>query len=131
YTGWMGSAAIFAGGTGLLDLKAGIVIDSSDPARSRAAVAKLAAALAGSGAGVESTTLPGTDAAVGVKINGLPVVLYIADGRDSTGATKFVIGLGEEAVSAALKPASTLASAPSTATAKSTLGEGAQPSLNV
>ena len=39
----MGSAGIFASGTGLLELKGGVVIASKNPALSRAAVAKLAA----------------------------------------------------------------------------------------
>ncbi len=46
---WMGSAGLFASGSGLLELRGGIVIDSKNPARSRAAVAKLGALLRQSG----------------------------------------------------------------------------------
>ena len=46
YASWMGSAGIFASGTGIIDLKAGIVISSTNPTLSRAAVSKLGAALA-------------------------------------------------------------------------------------
>jgi hypothetical protein len=125
----MGSGGIFASGGSLLELKAGVVISSKNPAGSRAAVAKLAAQLRRSGGSLRSVQIPGTDAAVGVALPGLPVVLDIADGRDAQGHTKFVLGLAEASVSAALNPPSTLASAASRAAAASSLGEAIQPSL--
>jgi len=94
-------------------------------------VGKLGKVLTAAGDSVENTSLPGTDAAIGVKVNGLPVVLYIADGRDAAGHTKLVVGLGEASISAALSPSGTLASASSTATAASALGEGARPSIAI
>ncbi len=51
-------------------------------------------------------------------------------GKAANGQTKFVIGLGEASVTAALHPTSTL-SAPRVASAAATLGEGIQPSLIV
>jgi hypothetical protein len=131
FTSWMGSAGVFASGSGLLELKAGLAIESKDPARSQAAVGKLGAVLAQAGDSVEHTSLPGTDAAIGVKVNGLPVVLYIANGRDAAGHTKLVVGLGEESINAALRPTSTLANAASTANAATALGEGIRPSIIV
>ena len=75
FTSWMGSAGIFAGGGGLLELKGAVVIESTDPARSRAAVASARGAAA-QGAATRSSppSIPGTDAAVGARIAGLPVV---------------------------------------------------------
>ncbi len=131
FTSWMGSAGLFAAGSGLLELKGGVVIDSKDPARSRAAVNKLAAKLRQDGGSVESTSIAGTDAAVAAHISGLPVVLDIADGRDTSGNTKFVIGLGEQSVEAALRPSSTLSGAASYGTAGAALGEGIEPSVLV
>ena len=129
FAGWMGSAGVFASGGSLLELKAAIVIASKNPALSRAAVGKLAAVLSSHGGSLRKVKIPGTDAAVGVALTGLPVVLDIADGRDSTGHTKFVLGFGEASVENALRPTSVMSqgAAPRTAAATA-LGEGIQPS---
>jgi hypothetical protein len=131
FLGWMGPGGIFASGSGPLELKGGVVIASKDPARSRAAVAKLGALLARSGGSVEQVSVPGTDAAVSASVSGLPLALYVADGRAASGQVKFVIGLGEASVQAALNPSSALASAPSTQSAVSSLSEGIKPSTLV
>jgi hypothetical protein len=129
FASWMGSAGLFAAGSGLLELKGGVVIDSKNAALSRAAVSKLAAKLRQGGGSVQSVSIPGTDAAVAARLTGLPVVLDIADGRDASGQSKFVIGIGEASVAAALKPSSTLSGAASYSAAASALGEHIQPSV--
>jgi hypothetical protein len=131
FASWMGSAGLFASGSGLLELRGGIVIDSKSPARSRTAVAKLGAMLRQGGGSVQRTSIAGTDAAVAVHLSGLPVELDIADGRDSSGNTKFVIGLGEQSVEAALNPSGTLSGATSYGSASTALGEGIQLSVLV
>jgi hypothetical protein len=131
FLSWMGSAGLFASGSSLLELKAAVVIASKDPARSRAAVAKLAALLRKAGGEAQPVSIPGTEAAVTAKLTGLPVTLAIADGPGANGQAEFVLGIGEASVQDALKPASTLASAPSLGAAASMLGEGIQPSLIV
>ncbi len=132
YASWMGSAGIFASGGSLLELKAAIVIDSKNPALSHAAVGKLAAALQSSGAALRHVSIPGTDAAVGVAITGLPVVLDIANGRDASGHTKFVLGFAEASVTDALRPSSVMAQGAAASTAAaSALGEGIQPSVTL
>jgi Protein of unknown function (DUF3352) len=131
FRSWMGSAGIFASGSGLIDLKAGIVITSTNPARSRAAVGKLAALLSKSGGSVQAVSIPGTEASAEVGVAGLPVTLDIADGRDAKGQAKFVLGLSEAGVAAALNPSSTLSSSASYSAARATLGEGFQPSITV
>jgi hypothetical protein len=129
-TTWMGSAGLFASGTGLLELKGGIVIESKNPALSRAAVAKVAAKLRQGGGSVQSASIPGTDAAVAARLSGLPVVLYIANGTDAAGKTKFVIGIGEASVETALNPSSTLSGAAAYGTASAVL-DGGNPSVIV
>jgi hypothetical protein len=129
FASWMGSAGIFASGGSLLELKAAIVISSKNPAASRAAVGKLAAALRHAGGSLREVQIAGTDAAVGVALPGLPVVLDIANGRDANGHTKFVFGFAEASVTDALNPPSTLAGAAPRAAAVAALGEGIQPSL--
>ena len=131
FASWMGSAGLFAAGTGLLELKGGIVIDSKDPALSRAAVGKLAAVLRKGGSSVQPVSIPGTDAAVAARLSGLPVVLDIAAGRAGDGRGKFVIGIGEASVTAALNPSSTLSGAASYGAAASALGAGIQPSIAI
>jgi hypothetical protein len=131
FQSWMGAAGIFASGSGLLDLRGAVVIASSDAPASRAAVDKLAAALRRQGGVVQGLSLPGAEAAVEVRLEQLPVALVVAAGRDSGGKAKFVIGLGEASVTAALNPSSTLASSASVANASAGLGEGLKPSAIV
>jgi hypothetical protein len=131
FLSWMSSAGLYASGSGIVNLRGGIVLDSRDPSLSKAAVAKLGGALEKSGGSVQSISIPGTDAAISARVNGLPVELDIANGAGAGGKTKFVIGLGEASVQDALKPSSTLLSAASTSTAASTLGEGIRPSAIV
>ncbi|HTA15452.1 MAG TPA: hypothetical protein VK781_11410, partial [Solirubrobacteraceae bacterium] len=123
---WAGSAGMFVSGTGLFNLEAALVIDSNDPAASRAAVGKLAKLMQSAGASVSNASIPGTDAAVSVKLEGFPAIIFIADGQ-----SKFVLGLGQASVQGALTPSSTLATSPSYANATSTLGNGIEPSLIV
>jgi hypothetical protein len=131
FLSWMSSAGLFASGTGIVNLRGGIVLGSKDPALSKAAVAKLGTALTKSGGSVQTISIPGTDAAISARVNGLPVELDIANGHASDGQTKFVIGLGEASVTDALNPPSTLSSASSTSVAATTLGEGIKPSVIV
>lgn len=125
---WQQSLGIFASGSGLLELKGAVVISSSNAARSRAAVAKLGAQLARRGDSISRASIPGTEAALSARVRGFPLALYIAAGNGSDGVPKFVLGLGEASIGAALAPTSTLANSASRAAAMSALG-GAQPSL--
>lgn len=131
FASWMGSAGIFASGSGLVDLKAGIVISSKNPSLSRAAVARLGELLRKSGASVQPVSITGAQAAVSVELSGLPVTLDVVDARAANGQTKFVIGLSEASVSAALNPSSTLASSAPYSAASTALGEGIRPSITV
>jgi hypothetical protein len=131
FLSWMSSAGIFASGSTIVNLRAGIVIHSKNPSLSHAAIAKLGALLSKTGGSVQSISIPGTDAAISARVNGLPVELDIANGRSSDGQTKFVIGLGEASVQDALRPSSTLSSTASSSAAAATLGESARPSLTV
>ena len=64
----MGSGGVFASGSGLFELQGAVVIESKDPAKSRAAVGKLAAQLRSAGDSVQPATIAGTEAAVGVRV---------------------------------------------------------------
>ncbi len=132
FQGWMGPAGLFAGGTGVVNLRAAIVIDSHNPSSSRAAVAKLATMLDKSeNSSAQPVSIAGTDAAISARVSGLPVELDIANGRAANGQSEFVIGLGEASVEDALRPASTLSGSATLSTAAANLHEGIQPSLTV
>ena len=122
---WAGPTGVFAAGSGLLDLTAGVVINTTDDAAARAAIAPIAAQLS-SGATPPRWSVAGTDAGVERPLQGLPISIDIvhAPGR-------IIIGLGSASVQAVLHPSSTLGgSAVGTAAAR-TLGGGVQPSLLV
>jgi hypothetical protein len=123
---WMGATGIYAAGSNVLGLQAAVIISSKDPARSRAAVGKLAQAYREAGGEVASTSIAGTDAAVTVKLPNFPLALAIADGQG-----KFVIGLGEASVQEALNPQSTLAGSALYANAEKALGQGIKPSAAI
>jgi hypothetical protein len=131
FASWMGSGGIFASGASLLELRAAVVIASKDPAASRAAVADLADQLRAAGVSAAPATIAGTEAAIAVRLSGLPLVLDIADGRDSAGQPTFVLGIGEASVQDALHPPSALAGTAPYDAAAAALGEGIQPSLIV
>jgi hypothetical protein len=126
FGGWADSGGMFVSGTGLFNLQAALVIASSDPTASRAAVGKLGGLMRNAGAIVSNTTIAGTDAAVSVKLQGFPAVIFIANGQG-----KFILGLGQASVEGALSPSSTLATSPAYSSASATLGGGIEPSLIV
>jgi hypothetical protein len=121
---WIGGTGVFVRGGSLLDIGVAVVIDSKAPARSRAAVAKLGSLLRRGGEQVRPLSLAGTDAGIAVRGKSSPLTFDIVDGQG-----KFVIGLGDAAVTAALHPATRLAGAPSYAAAQAALGGGIRPSL--
>lgn len=129
FSSWMGSAGIFASGGSLLELKAAIVIASKDAARSRAAVGELVSRLRAMGGSPRPAHIAGTEAASGIALMGLPVVLEVAAGRDAAGHAKFVLGFGEASITDALRPQTTMSGAASRTAAAAALGEGIQPSL--
>lgn len=131
FLSWMGDAGVFASGTSVLELKGGVVIDSTNPAASRAAVAKLGAALRRAGEEATPASVPGTEAAIEAKIAGLPLTLVIADGHAADGSAKFVMGLGAASIQAALDPPTAMASSAAYESAAHALGEGIQPSMTV
>jgi hypothetical protein len=120
---WMGATGLYVSGSGFANLQAAVVITSKNPARSRAAVAKLAQAYREAGGLSSPTSIPGTETAVTVKLTGFPLTLTLAAGQG-----KFVAGLGPASIKEALDPQTTLGSAPSYGAAASSLGGGIEPS---
>jgi hypothetical protein len=123
---WMGATGVFVRGSSVLDLQAAVVITSKSPARSRAAVAKLAQAYREAGGKSAPVSIPGAETAVAVQLPDFPLALTLAYGQG-----KFVAGLGSSSVQEALSPQSTLAGTPAYEAAAGALGQGIQPSALV
>jgi hypothetical protein len=126
FASWAGPGGMFVSGSGLFNLQAALVIASMQPAASRAAVGKLASLMQSAGATVAGASIPGTDAAKSVKLQGFPAAIFIADG-----AGKFVLGLGQQSIEGAISPSATLSTSAAYSNAASTLGGGIEPSLIV
>jgi Protein of unknown function (DUF3352) len=123
---WTGATGVYVSGSSVLSLQAAVVIDSKNPARSREAVAKLAQAYREAGGQTSSTSVPGTETAVTVKLPTFPLTLTLAYGQG-----KFVAGIGPSSIQEALNPQSTLAGSSNYNAAASALGQGIQPSALV
>jgi Protein of unknown function (DUF3352) len=123
---WIQTVGLFAGGSGLLNLQAGVVIGSTHANDIRQTIPVLAKAYRDAGAAVSPVSIPGADTAVMVRAQGLPIVLDIA-----SSASKLVLGLGPASVSQALSPSTTLTGSSTYGSAASILGNGIQPSLIV
>ena len=122
---WAGNLGLFVRGTGLTDLGAAIVITSKNRAASRAAVPRIAAliqAALGKGSTAKRLVLPGVDAGVAVTPASIPIAIDVVNA-----GARFVIGLGDASVSAALHPAKRFSSSAIYAAASSTLGAGVRP----
>ena len=69
FASWMGSAGLFASGSGLLELRGGVVIDSNSPARvARRGRQARRRCCAKAAASVQRATVAGTEAAVAVHL---------------------------------------------------------------
>ncbi len=125
FSGWAGSGALFASGSGLLELEGGIVIESEDEARSVGAVSELGAALATAGASVHPANVEGASSAVTVALPHFPLTLAIG-----AGSGRFVIGLGTASVTAGLKASGqTMSSSALYREAERSLGGSAAPAV--
>jgi hypothetical protein len=119
FGGWAGPAGLFVAGTGLFNLQGGLVIESNSPGGPRTALERLGAVLKAAGVNVSSTSIPGAEAALNVKITGLPVVLDAG-----ANASRFALGIGTTSVEAALSSSSTLSQSSQYKEASSALGGG-------
>ena len=123
----MGDGALFVRGTSLADIGGALVVQSSDPARTKLAIGKIAKAIRTTGIGglaVQEASIAGTDRALEISDKNATsaIKVYVVAAGD-----QFVIAVGEQALQAALKPDSTLATNPDYVKAKGQLGAGYKP----
>ncbi len=98
FLSWMSSAGLFASGTGIVNLRGGIVLDSKNPLLSKAAVSKLGAALE-QVRRFSAVDLDPRHRRRDLRARERPAGRTRHRQRPSAGGqTKFVIGLGEASV---------------------------------
>ncbi|HSD81192.1 MAG TPA: DUF3352 domain-containing protein, partial [Solirubrobacteraceae bacterium] len=116
---WMGSGAVFVRGDGPGTLAGGLVVESSDPAKTAAAVRRLGPLVRASGdARVVKLRAPGVTAGWTVRSSGGPEVLIAAAGD------RFVVAVGRRALTAALGSGGRLGETPAFRDAAGRLGDG-------
>ena len=123
----MGSAGLFAAGTGLLELKGG----DRDRIQGPGAVARGGGQARGEAAperrlGADARRSPAPTRRSRRGCRACRSCCTSPTARDASGKTKFVIGIGEASVQAALNPSSTLSGAAAYGTASAAL-DGAPP----
>ncbi|MBX5442997.1 MAG: DUF3352 domain-containing protein [Solirubrobacteraceae bacterium] len=126
---WMGDAGLFAQGTTVADVGGALVVQSTDPATSTAAVGKLRRVIRQAVTGARPrplTTVSGADAGFEIQTAQLPFPIIVAAAGD-----RFVVGLGAPAVEAALSPQTTLGDTEAYKTAAGQLEDGVTPGLFV
>jgi hypothetical protein len=123
FLSWMGDASLFVRGTTMDDLGGALVINSKDPAKSKAAIATIRRLLQTIGA--RPAELTGVSGATGLtlKLGPVPGGIDIAAKDD-----KFVIAYGHDALKDALAGGATLGDSAPFKTAAGLL-DGAKPSI--
>jgi hypothetical protein len=120
---WMGDAALFVEGDSLPALGGALVVQSTDPAKTKAAIAKIKGLMRqfGQNAGAPP---PGTSAGFSLPLGpGKPKLLIGIAG------SRFVIAVGDAALRDAIHPTSQLGSSPTFKSASGLLGSTAKPSF--
>jgi hypothetical protein len=120
---WMGDAGLFVEGDSLPALGGALVIQSTDPAKTRAAILKIKGLLRQFNQPVGATP-PGTSAGFTLKVGARVAPLQIG-----LAGSRFVIALGKTALRDAIKPKSTLGSKATFKSASGLLGATAKPSF--
>jgi hypothetical protein len=122
---WMGDAGLFVEGDSLPALGGALVIQSTDPAKTRAAIVKIRALLTQFNQQVGAAP-PGTSAGFTLKLGISAQSLQIG-----LAGSRFIVAYGKTALRDAIKPKSTLASNATFKSASGLLGATAKPSFYV
>ena len=120
---WLGDAALFVSGSTSQTIGGALVIHSTNPAASKAAVSRILVALRGiRGLTARRVSIPGADAAISVHRKGLPSRIFVLDGRGI-----FAVALGGPAARQALAPSGSLGNSGEYRAATAELGGGLKP----
>lgn len=119
---WMGQAGVFVRGTSLTDIGGALVVQSKDPAATKAALAKARTLVAGSGLQAQDLTGNGIDDGFSVRPGNAPVEVFAALAGD-----RFVLALNRTALDEAIDPARKLEDDDAFKAASEQLGDGLKP----
>src|SRR5690606_20588874 len=124
---WMGDGALFVQGSGLADIGGALLVQTSDPQAARQAIAKIVRLVRRTSGDVSVAPLrgvAGADDGVTISGGGSPLTLILAGAGD-----RFVAGIGQAAVEAAIDPKTTLSDSESFQDAASALGDDVKPTF--
>jgi Protein of unknown function (DUF3352) len=122
---WLGDAAVFVSGSTVRTIGGALVVHSTNPAASKAAVPRILAALRGiRGLAVRKTSVAGADAALIVHLKSLRSPVFVLDGHGI-----FAVALGASAARQALAPTGALGSSGEYRAASAELGGGLKPTF--
>jgi hypothetical protein len=122
---WLGNAALFVSGSTAKTIGGALVVHSTNPAASKAAVSRILAALRGiRGLTVRRASIAGADAALTVHVKALRSPLFVLDGHGI-----FAVALGASAARQALAPQGALGSSGEYRAASAALGGGLKPTF--
>ena len=121
---WMGQTGLFARGTSLTDIGGALVVESKDPAATKAALAKARTIVADAGLPAEPLSGNGIDDGFSVTPGNTPIQVFAA-----LAGNRFVLAIGRPALDAAINPAGKLGDDASFKAAAELLGEGMRPTF--
>jgi len=121
---WMGDAGLFVEGDSVPALGGALVIQSTDPAKTRAAITKIKGLLRQFAAGATGPAPAGASAGFSMNAGTGPKRVLIG-----LAGSRFVIAYGEKAFRDAVHPSSTLSSSANFQSASGLLGDTAKPSF--
>lgn len=113
---WMGDFAVFAQGSNFQDVGSGIVVESTDPAKTAALVEKARALIVQQGIRPTPASLGGLDG-FALQVPGVPAPVYFLGGE------RLVIAYGEDAAEAAAGGGETLADSEAFTAAQEAVGD--------
>jgi Protein of unknown function (DUF3352) len=123
---WMGDAGLFARGSSIATIGGALVVQTSDPAKTRQAIAKVSRLLARMAPNVTvraASGVRGADDGVRITDPSIPFPIFAVEGGG-----RFVLAIGQQAAETALSPSSTLAESTSYKQAAAAL-DGIAPSF--
>jgi hypothetical protein len=121
---WMGDAGLFASGTTIANIGGALVVQSSDPAKTKTAITKITRLLRQLSPDLKiraATGIQGADSGIQITTPSFPFPIFAVVGGD-----RFVLGINQQAVEKGLSSSTTLGAGASYKQAKAALG-GVEP----
>ncbi len=121
---WMGQSGIFVRGTSLTDIGGALVVQSKDPAATKAALAKARTIVAGADLPAQDLTGKGIDDGFSVRPSGAPIEVFAA-----LAGERFVLAINRAALEEAINPAKKLEDDDAYKAATDLLGDDLKPTF--